>query len=72
MNMTIIFFKILYEEMDGWNKDISTTRKFNDLPDNAKIYVTRIRQLMREAPGGNYISLKDISVGQKRSEIIRM
>ncbi len=62
----------IYEEMSGWTEDISGARTFQELPNNAKVYVTRIRQLMRESPGGKNINIKEISVGPKRSEIIRL
>lgn len=35
----------VYEEVDGWEGDISTVRKYEDLPENAKKYIERIEQL---------------------------
>ena len=36
----------VYEELDGWNEDITNVEKFEDLPENAKKYVARIEELV--------------------------
>ena len=32
----------VYEELDGWNEDLTNIEKFEDLPENAKKYIARI------------------------------
>lgn len=36
----------VYEEIDGWNEDISGTRKFKDLPSTAQKYVKKIEKIL--------------------------
>jgi len=55
--------KPVYEEMPGWNQDISLIEKYEDLPENAKKYLNRIEELC-ETP--IYI----ISVGPQRNKTI--
>ncbi|MGC9314652.1 MAG: adenylosuccinate synthase [bacterium] len=35
----------VYEELDGWEKGVSTAKVFSDLPENAQYYIKRIEQL---------------------------
>ena len=37
--------KPVYEELDGWNEDISGCRDFDDLPKNTQAYVNRLEEL---------------------------
>lgn len=53
----------VYEEFDGWNVDISNVRKFNDLPENAKIYLRRIEKLVG-------VKIKLLGVGKEREQTI--
>jgi adenylosuccinate synthase len=53
----------IYEELDGWWEDISTCRKFDELPANAQAYVLRLEELI-----GARVSA--IGVGPGRDEII--
>ncbi len=55
--------KPVYEPLPGWSEDISTVRKFEDLPENAKNYLNRIEALT-ETP------IAIISVGPGREETI--
>ncbi|MCK5107315.1 MAG: adenylosuccinate synthetase [Nanoarchaeota archaeon] len=64
--------KPIYEELDGWTEDISGIRHFEDLPNNAQSYVTRVKQLMRESESPARPKIFAVSVGPKRSEIIRL
>ncbi|KAJ0399360.1 hypothetical protein ATCC90586_006815 [Pythium insidiosum] len=52
-----------YEEMDGWEEDISKCKTFEELPLNAQKYVLRVEELL-----GTHI--KWIGVGQDRFDII--
>jgi adenylosuccinate synthase len=38
--------EVVYEEMPGWTEDISTCRKFQDLPAAAQAYVNRIHSFL--------------------------
>ncbi len=53
----------VYEEMPGWNMDISGARSFEELPDNARAYVKRLEEL-----AGCPIVL--VSVGARRDQTI--
>ena len=54
----------IYEELPGWNEDITGAREFEDLPENAQRYVLRLEELV-----GARISV--IGVGPGRDEIIQ-
>ncbi len=53
----------VYETFEGWKCDITKVRKYEDLPENAKKYLTR----MAEVTG---IALGIVSVGPNRDETI--
>ncbi len=53
----------VYEEMAGWQEDLSTLTNFNDFPENAKKYIKRIEELV-----GAKIAI--LSVGQDRKQTI--
>ncbi|WP_432662006.1 adenylosuccinate synthase [Wukongibacter baidiensis] len=53
----------VYEELDGWNEDITQATRFDELPENAKKYISRIEELTG-------IPVKIVSVGPKRSQTI--
>lgn len=52
-----------YEELDGWDEDISKCKTFEELPEAAQKYVLRVEELL-----GTHI--KWIGVGQDRFDII--
>lgn len=54
--------KPVYEEFEGWG-DISHIRKYADLPENAKIYLSRIQELAG-------VEIKMIGVGSSREQTI--
>ncbi len=54
----------IYEYLDGWWEDISGSRTFEDLPENARAYVLRVEELI-----GARVSA--IGVGPGRDEIIQ-
>lgn len=35
----------IYEELDGWNEDITNVRRYEDLPENAKKYIDKIEKI---------------------------
>lgn len=53
----------IYEELDGWNEDITKVEKFEDLPENAKKYVARIEELIG-------VNIDLVSVGPNRTQTI--
>jgi len=53
----------VYEEMEGWKGDISQITKYEDLPQQLKVYIRRIEELVRT-------KVVIISVGPKRSQTI--
>lgn len=54
--------KPVYEEFEGWG-DISHIRQYKDLPDNAKVYLSRIQELAG-------VEIKMIGVGSSREQTI--
>ncbi len=55
--------EVNYIDMPGWTEDISTIKKFEDLPENAKNYILKLEEIL-EAP------VNFIGVGVHRSEMI--
>jgi adenylosuccinate synthase len=53
----------VYEEFDGWDEDVSEIRDFNNLPANAKKYLSRIEELVE-------VKIKLIGVGKERTNTI--
>jgi len=53
----------VYEELDGWNEDITGATKFEELPVNAQKYVQRIEELTG-------VKASIISIGPKRTQTI--
>ena len=53
----------IYEELDGWNTDITSIKSYKDLPENAKKYISYIEKIMG-------IPAEIISVGPKRDQSI--
>lgn len=53
----------VYEEMAGWDEDITHCRNFNDLPQAAQAYVLRIETLVG-------VPVKYVSVGPARESLI--
>ncbi len=54
----------VYEEMPGWKEDVSTARRFQDLPKAAQDYVLRLEKLTG-------LAFTAISVGQGRDQTLR-
>jgi adenylosuccinate synthase len=54
----------VYEELPGWERDISAARAFDDLPRAARVYVTRVEELVG-------VPATLISVGPEREQTIR-
>lgn len=57
--------KVSYETLEGWKKDISGVRKFEDLPQEAQNYVRFIEKHVE-------VPIKWIGVGKERDAIIQL
>lgn len=55
--------KPIYEEFDGWDLSVEVARTYEELPDNAKIYLKRIEELT-----DTKVSI--VSVGPRRDQTI--
>ncbi len=55
----------VYEELDGWKREIKGARNFSDLPTNAQRYLRRVEELI-------HTKLAMISVGSERNETIEV
>ncbi|GAA0110323.1 adenylosuccinate synthase [Clostridium tertium] len=55
----------IYEEFDGWSEEVAKARSYDELPENAKKYLTRIEELT-----GTKISI--VGVGPRRDQTIRV
>ena len=53
----------IYEELPGWQKNISNARSYAELPENAKRYLDKLQGLLK-------VKISYISVGSKREETI--
>ncbi len=56
--------KPVYEDLPGWEKDLTVIKTFNELPENARSYVKRLEELMK-------VSINYISVGPDRAQTFR-
>lgn len=57
-------FTPIFEDMPGWEEDITAVRKWRDLPDPAKAYVKKVEDV-------SGLSVNLISVGPEREQIVR-
>lgn len=57
--------KPIYEELDGWDEDITQVKNFDDLPENCKKYLKRIEEII-DCP------ISVVSVGPDRSQNIHI
>ena len=57
------YLEPVWETMPGWKEDVTSVRKFEDLPVNARNYVKRIESIIG-------IPVSMISVGANRENII--
>ncbi|HEY5575307.1 MAG TPA: adenylosuccinate synthase [Clostridiaceae bacterium] len=55
----------IYEEFDGWDESIENARAYEDIPENAKIYLKRIEELT-----DTRVSI--VSVGPKRDQTMEI
>ncbi len=53
----------IYEDMEGWNENISKAKDFKELPKNAQKYVERIEDLLN-------VPISIVSVGPERSQTL--
>lgn len=55
----------IYEEIHGWQADITAAREWSDLPEGARAYVRRLEELMN-------VPIKNISVGAEATETVTL
>ena len=55
----------VYEEFDGWDESIEEARSYEELPENAKVYLRRIEEFTG-------VKIDIVSVGPKRDQTIRV
>ncbi|MEA4826604.1 MAG: adenylosuccinate synthase [Clostridium sp.] len=55
----------IYEEFDGWDESIEEARSYDELPENAKIYLKRIEEFTNT-------KVSIVSVGPKRDQTIEV
>lgn len=55
----------VYEEMDGWDEDISAARRWEDLPAQARAYILKIEELCE-------VPVRMVSVGPERGQIVEI
>ncbi|MCI7681385.1 MAG: adenylosuccinate synthase, partial [Fusobacterium necrophorum] len=53
--------KPIYEELDGWDEDITKVQKYEDLPENCKKYLKRIEEIVN-------CKISVVSVGPDRTQ----
>jgi adenylosuccinate synthase len=61
---SLAHFKPVYQELPGWDEDITALRKWTDLPEQAQAYIRKIEALTG-------IPVRLISVGPERGQVIR-
>jgi adenylosuccinate synthase len=55
-----------YEEMDGWDEDISGARHIKDLPKNARSYLKKLEQL-----AGTKLILVSVGAGREQTIVLK-
>jgi len=55
----------VYEEFDSWDIDISNIKKFDELPENAKLYLKRVEEVVG-------VKVRLIGVGKDREQTIEV
>jgi adenylosuccinate synthase len=57
-------YEPVYDELHGWEKDISDVRKWDDLPLEARSYILRIEEI-------SGIPVRNVSVGPERTQVVK-
>ncbi|KDE65472.1 Adenylosuccinate synthetase [Fusobacterium necrophorum] len=57
--------KPIYEELEGWDEDITKVQKYEDLPENCKKYLKRIEEIVK-------CKISVVSVGPDRTQNIHI
>ncbi|UCH61542.1 MAG: adenylosuccinate synthetase [Anaerolineales bacterium] len=58
-------FEPVYEELEGWQQDIRSIRRWEQLPPQARSYILRIEEL-------SGVPVRLISVGPERDQVIEI
>lgn len=59
------YYKPVYEEVRGWEQDISDARRWEDLPLEARAYILRIEEL-------SGVPIRLVSVGPERHQVVQI
>jgi len=58
-------FEPVYEDLPGWEKELTTVRKWEDLPSEARAYILKIEELSQ-------LPVSLVSVGPEREQIVEI
>ena len=58
-------FEPVYEELAGWDEDVTDVRKWEDLPAAAQAYVARISEF-------SGVPVRSVSVGPERDQVVEV
>jgi adenylosuccinate synthase len=58
-------FQAVYEQLPGWQEDISAVRRWEDLPTQARLYILRIEEL-------SGVPVRLVSVGPEREQVVEL
>ena len=58
-------FEAVYEELSGWERDLTSAGTWDDLPPEAHAYIRRVEDL-----GG--VPVRQVSVGPERDQMVRI
>lgn len=58
-------FEPIYEELSGWQEDVRSARRWEDLPLSARAYILRIEEL-------SSVPVRLISVGPEREQVVEI
>ena len=57
-------YEPVYEELHGWEEDVSNIRTWDNLPLEARTYILRIEEI-------SGIPVRSVSVGPERTQVIK-
>jgi adenylosuccinate synthase len=58
-------YQPVYEEVQGWDENVSTARRWEDLPKEARAYILRIEEL-------SGVPIQLVSVGPERDQVVEI
>ncbi len=58
-------FEPVYEELPGWERDLTSAATWDELPPQAQAYIRRVEDLSE-------VPVRQVSVGPERDQLIRL